>query len=112
MQADSMNLAERLIYNEFVVVAGKEKGKYNPRDNFFGCSTYSPDVELNKGAYTVVFSVQGILSPYNPFATHTVGKEMGIKYIGIYYCKQPIYMNWFGELPPDELINFILNDKD
>jgi hypothetical protein len=112
MQQNSKNLAERLIENEFVVVGGKPKGKYNPKDNFFGCSTYSPDVELNKGSYTFVFSVQGMLAPYNPFAVQTVGKGMGIRYIGIYYGKTAIYVNWFGELPPDELVNFILNDKE
>ena len=103
---EEANFPHRAVMKGFV----SNKKDYDPYTNWYGVSTYDPDIELIKDGKKIQFSLQGIGMPFpeQPDENfHAVAKGIGLKYIGLFENKVPVYQNWYGQFQDDVMQNFL-----
>lgn len=87
---------------------GIEKySNFNPINNWFGVSKYTPDVMFVKDDKTITMSLNGLATPYNE-KYKELFETCSIKYIKVKQGDKILYEDWTGNLPSKELINSIL----
>lgn len=85
-----------------------EKIYYNPKDNWHGVATYSPNQILYKGNFQVHISLQGALTGTpKTEQEYTVMKNIGARYIAVYDESKLLYETFFGENIPDDIMELI-----
>ena len=84
---------------------------FNTKNNWFGVSTYHPDVVLIKGDNRLILSLNGRV-PRNdqPLLDKLMPlfQSMSVKYICIKVGDNTIYETWTGEIPPPDIISSVL----
>lgn len=89
---------------------GNEKN-INPYNNWFGVSTYVPDMILRKGEKKIILSLQGMHMPMPKNKIEgwdEVAKQCGLKYLAFFNGDKTEYETYFGQLPNDEFIEQFL----
>lgn len=82
---------------------------FDPYNNWFGVSLYSPDVNLVRENKRIVLSLQGFLMRIpkpeeNIQGWHEVSKQRSLKYLAFMDDNDIKYETFFGNLPDEEFI--------
>lgn len=81
---------------------------YNPKDNWHGVARYSPDQILYKGDYSVIISLQGLLTGYQKTEEEkNIIQNIGAKYIAVYNGKELLFETFFGYSIPEDIMKLL-----
>lgn len=97
-------MTAELLNNGFTeILNGK---KFNPKNNWFGISTYEPDAIFVRGDKKAIFSLQGFYMNSDNIlnAPKELLEQCACRYIALHVGEEMIYETYTGVLPSNELI--------
>lgn len=81
-------------------------------NNWFGLSLYWPDAKFKRGNKLIHMSLNGttFYYPEDPDIIEAI-RKVEPKYLGFFINDEPVYENWFGNLPSQEFIEDFIREE-